>query len=207
MASWKQLVDDAPDLAARVRSRFEAAGRHVLATRTLTGSPRVSGTEVGFWQDDVWVGSTSRSGRSMDLLVDPRFVLHSNPGDGSRTDGDVKVDGTVRSAPRDDPDRSAVLAETGGASRSSSSGSTCPGSCSRRSRATRRGSRRGVRVQGCRSWSSGTDAEAGRPRGPWGTDLASGAYGTDRTGLRFDRGRTAVQCCVLLPRNCRVRVP
>ncbi|MFE4466330.1 pyridoxamine 5-phosphate oxidase [Oerskovia sp. NPDC056781] len=115
MATWKQLVDDAPDLAARVRSRFEAAGRHVLATRTLTGSPRVSGTEVGFWQDDVWIGSTSRSGRSMDLLVDPRFVLHSNPGDGSRSDGDVKVDGTVRSAPRDDPGRSAVLAETGGA--------------------------------------------------------------------------------------------
>ncbi|MFF3064433.1 hypothetical protein ACFVQ3_07740 [Oerskovia sp. NPDC057915] len=114
MATWKQLVDDAPDLAARVRSRFEAARRHVLATRTLTGSPRVSGTEVGFWEDDVWIGSTSRSGRSMDLLVDPRFVLHSNPGDGSRTDGDVKVDGTVRTAPQDDPGRSAVLAATGG---------------------------------------------------------------------------------------------
>ena len=42
MASWKQLVDDAPDLAARVRARFEATAQHVLATRTLTGSPRVA---------------------------------------------------------------------------------------------------------------------------------------------------------------------
>lgn len=113
MATWKQLVDDAPDLAARIRSRFEAAPRHVLATRTLTGAPRVSGTGVGFWRDQVWIGWASRSGKSMDLLVDPRFVLHSNPGDGSRVGGDVKVDGTVRSAPKDDPGRAAVLAETG----------------------------------------------------------------------------------------------
>ena len=114
MASWKQFVDDAPDLAARVRARFEAAPQHVLATKTLTGAPRVSGTEVGFVGDEAWIGSASRSGKSMDLRLDPRFVLHSNPGDGSRTDGDVKVDGTVRSAPKDDPGRSAVLAATGG---------------------------------------------------------------------------------------------
>ncbi|GAA3210828.1 pyridoxamine 5'-phosphate oxidase family protein [Oerskovia jenensis] len=113
MVSWKQLVDDAPDLAARVRARFAAAPSHVLATRTLTGSPRVSGTEVGFWEDDAWIGSTSRSGKSMDLLVDPRCVLHSNPGDGSRADGDVKIDGTVRSAPPGDRRRAEVLAAGG----------------------------------------------------------------------------------------------
>ncbi|MBE7701442.1 pyridoxamine 5'-phosphate oxidase family protein [Oerskovia sp. Sa1BUA8] len=113
MVPWKHLVDDAPDLAARVRSRFEAAGQHVLATRTLTGSPRVSGTEVGFWGDEVWVGSTSRSGKSMDLLVDPRCVLHSNPGDGSRTQGDVQVDATVRALAKDAPRRAEVLAAAG----------------------------------------------------------------------------------------------
>ncbi|MFF2624075.1 pyridoxamine 5'-phosphate oxidase family protein [Oerskovia jenensis] len=115
MVSWKQLVDDAPDLAARLRARFAAAPSHVLATRTLTGSPRVSGTEVGFWEDDAWIGSTSRSGKSMDLLVDPRFVLHSNPGDGSRVDGDVKIDGTVRSAPQGDRRRAEALAARGAA--------------------------------------------------------------------------------------------
>jgi hypothetical protein len=113
MASWKQFADDAPDLAARARDRFETAERHVLATRTLTGSPRVSGAEVGFWEDDLWVGSSSRSGRSMDLLVDPRCVLHSNPGDGSRASGDVKVDGVVRSTPTDDGRRADALAAAG----------------------------------------------------------------------------------------------
>jgi hypothetical protein len=113
MASWKQLADDAPDLAARARARFEAADRHVLATRTLTGAPRVSGAEVGFWEDDVWIGSASRSGRSMDLLVDPRLVLHSNPGDGSRVSGDVKIDATVRPSAPDDARKAQVLASTG----------------------------------------------------------------------------------------------
>ncbi len=98
MASWKQFVDDAPDLAARVRARFEAAPQHVLATKTLTGAPRVSGTEVGFVGDEAWIGSASRSGKSMDLRLDPRFVLHSNPGDGTMTSGDVKIDGTARSS-------------------------------------------------------------------------------------------------------------
>ena len=102
MASWKQFVDDAPDLAARVRARFEATSQHVLATRTLTGSPRVSGTEVGFAGDEAWIGSASRSGKSMDLRLDPRFVLHSNPGDGSMTSGDVKIDGTARGSSADD---------------------------------------------------------------------------------------------------------
>jgi hypothetical protein len=113
MASWTQFADDAPDLAARARARFDAADRHVLATRTLTGAPRVSGAEVGFWDGDLWVGSTSRSGRSMDLLVDPRCVVHSNPGDGSRARGDVKVDATVRPAAGDDSRREQALAATG----------------------------------------------------------------------------------------------
>lgn len=105
MASWKQFVDDAPDLARRVRARFEATAQHVLATRTLTGSPRVSGTEVGFARDEAWIGSASRSGKSMDLRLDPRFVLHSNPGDGTMTSGDVKIDGTARGSSADDARR------------------------------------------------------------------------------------------------------
>lgn len=101
MVSWKQLVDDAPDLAARVRGRFEAAPKHVLATRTMLGSPRVSGTEVGFWEDEMWIGSTGRARTSMDLRLDPRLTLHSNPGDGSMADGDAKIDGNARAVPED----------------------------------------------------------------------------------------------------------
>ncbi|MEK8225125.1 hypothetical protein NKG05_01780 [Oerskovia sp. M15] len=129
MVSWKQLADDAPDLAARVRARFEVGEQHVLATRTLTGSPRVSGTQVGFWEDQAWIGSTSRSGKSMDLRVDPRFALHSNPGDGSMSGGDAKVNGTARGPRRTTHARSGSSPTPTRPSRSTCSGWTSPRWC------------------------------------------------------------------------------
>lgn len=52
MAAWKQFEDEAPDLAALIWARFEAAETHVLATLRKDGSPRVSGSEVAFLGPD-----------------------------------------------------------------------------------------------------------------------------------------------------------
>ena len=109
MTSWRNLADDAPDLAARVRSRLEAHQHHVLATVTLIGSPRVSGTEVGWWDEHLWMGSMWRSRKALDLRSDPRFALHSNPGDGSMAGGDAKINGTAREVAKDDPQRIALI--------------------------------------------------------------------------------------------------
>ncbi|MGW0997260.1 hypothetical protein ACWD5V_29085 [Streptomyces sp. NPDC002523] len=40
MATWKQFEEEAAELAAKVRARFEAHETHVLATIRKDGSPR-----------------------------------------------------------------------------------------------------------------------------------------------------------------------
>lgn len=93
MGSWRQFQDEAPDLAGRVRARFEATKHHVLATLRRDGSPRVSGTEVDFRGDDLVAGSMGGSVKASDLRRDGRFAIHANPGDGSMDGGDAKVAG------------------------------------------------------------------------------------------------------------------
>ena len=91
--TWAQLSVEVPGLATRVQERFEAHTRHVLATRTIIGSPRVSGTPTGWWRGEMWIASPAGAPRGRDLRSDARFALHSNPGDGSGPD--AKVGGLV----------------------------------------------------------------------------------------------------------------
>jgi hypothetical protein len=93
MATWQQFEKEAPELAAAVRARFEAAKHHVLATVRRDGSPRVSGTEVDFYGPDLILGSMWQARKAADLQRDGRFALHANPGDGSMEGGDAKVSG------------------------------------------------------------------------------------------------------------------
>jgi hypothetical protein len=95
MATWRQFSEEAPDLAAAVRARFDATRHHVLATLRRDGSPRVSGTEVDFHGDDLTVGSMWEAVKARDLRNDGRFALHANPGDGSMAGGDAKLSGVA----------------------------------------------------------------------------------------------------------------
>ncbi len=106
MATWQQFADDAPELAAAVRARFEATKHHVLATLRPDGAPRVSGTEVEFAGPDLTMGSMLDAVKAKDLRRDGRFALHANPGDGSMDGGDAKVAGLavdVREGDREEP--------------------------------------------------------------------------------------------------------
>ena len=109
-ATWAELATGAPDLAAAVRSRFEATKHHVLATVRADGSPRVSGTEVQFHGEDLVAGSMPDSVKARDLRRDHRYALHSNPGDGSMAGGDAKVSGVA--AEMTDPAALADYADT-----------------------------------------------------------------------------------------------
>lgn len=93
MATWQEFADEAPELAAAVRARFEATKHHVLASVRLDGSPRVSGTEVDFHGPHLTVGSMWGAVKARDLQRDGRFGLHANPGDGSMEGGDAKISG------------------------------------------------------------------------------------------------------------------
>jgi hypothetical protein len=95
LRSWQQFEQEAPDLAAAVRARFEATKHHVLATLRSDGAPRASGTEVIFSDGELLLGSMWKSVKALDLRRDGRFALHSNPGDGSMEGGDSKVSGVA----------------------------------------------------------------------------------------------------------------
>jgi hypothetical protein len=91
--SWAKFEAEAPELAARVRERFEAHGHKTIATLRRDGSPRISGTEVEFEDEDIWIGSMLNALKARDLQRDPRYALHSASEDPDVWAGDAKVAG------------------------------------------------------------------------------------------------------------------
>lgn len=89
MATWEQFQSEAPELAATIRKRFEAADTHILATLRKDGAPRVSGSEVDFKGQDLSFGSMWEAVKALDLRRDGRCAIHAHPS----ADGDAKVAG------------------------------------------------------------------------------------------------------------------
>jgi hypothetical protein len=46
MVAWSEIEADAPELAARVRERFQARKHKTMETLRADGSPRISGIET-----------------------------------------------------------------------------------------------------------------------------------------------------------------
>lgn len=90
MTTWQEFTEQAPDLAAWVHARFTAGNPHVLATVRRDGSPRVSGTEVDFQGDEIYLGSMLDAVKARDLRRDGRFALHAHP-----AEGDAKLAGVA----------------------------------------------------------------------------------------------------------------
>lgn len=110
MVNWAVFEAEAPDLAARVRARFEAHKHLLIATLRRDAAPRLSGIEVTIALGELWLGMMPGSMKGRDLLRDPRFALHSAPLDLELFEGDAKVSG--RALEVTDP---AVLADYWGA--------------------------------------------------------------------------------------------
>ena len=112
MASWRQIERDAPDFAARVRSRFDSGTNKTLATLRRDGSPRISGSEMTFSSDgEVTLGMMPASMKLRDVRRDPRVALHSPslepPADPTQWEGDAKLAGSLIEIDHDDSDGSA----------------------------------------------------------------------------------------------------
>jgi len=109
MATWHEIEQSAPELAEHVRRRFEAHRHHTLATLRRDGSPRISGIEVKFDGDEVYLGMMSDSLKAADLRRDPRIALHSHSEDppesqaeAHRWSGDAKIAGRAAELPNED---------------------------------------------------------------------------------------------------------
>jgi hypothetical protein len=95
VASWSEVEAQAPELAARARSLFDAFTHKTLATLRRDGSPRISGIEVEFADGEAWIGSMGRAVKAIDLQRDPRFAIHSGSPDPPDWPGDAKIAGTA----------------------------------------------------------------------------------------------------------------
>ena len=80
-------------MARDARTLLEAHVHKTIATVRADGSPRISGIEAKFIDEDLWIGSMPGSRKGADLARDPRFSLHSGSDDPPDWRGDAKLSG------------------------------------------------------------------------------------------------------------------
>lgn len=115
MTSWRQIEQDAPDLASRIRRCFDAGTNKTLTTLRRDGSPRISATELVFSSDgEVILGMMSRSMKLFDVRRNPRVAIHSPTLEPPKDDpdtgpDDAKLSGSLleTTAPMDNPPKGA----------------------------------------------------------------------------------------------------
>jgi len=71
-------------------------GLVLVGTLRASGWPRISPVEPLIVDDELYLGMMWRSRKAVDLLADPRCVVHSAVSDKAGTKGDVKVYGHAR---------------------------------------------------------------------------------------------------------------
>jgi Pyridoxamine 5'-phosphate oxidase len=96
MASWSEVEAAVPELAAKVRRRFERDVVALMASLRRDGGPRISGIETTFGAGELWLGMMPGSLKVADLLRDPRIALHCATVDKDVAAGDAKIAGAAR---------------------------------------------------------------------------------------------------------------
>jgi len=104
MATWGQFQAAEPELAGKGEERFEKTGLLLLGTIRLDGRPRISPVEVVLTDGQLYLGMMWQSKKALDLLRDPRCVVHSTVADREGKEGEFKAYGTAQ-AVSDEDDR------------------------------------------------------------------------------------------------------
>jgi Pyridoxamine 5'-phosphate oxidase len=90
---WNQFVKACPEIGSLAEGRFRRDQLVMLGTLRADGSPRISPCEIDFGSGQLFLGIMWRSKKALDLLRDPRLVIHSVTCNKEGTDGDVKLYG------------------------------------------------------------------------------------------------------------------
>jgi len=90
---WEEFARTCPAIADLARERFVRDQLVMLGTLRRDGWPRLSPCEVDFGAGHLFLGMMWRSTKALDLLRDPRLVVHSVTCNKEGTDGDVKLYG------------------------------------------------------------------------------------------------------------------
>jgi hypothetical protein len=97
---WDDFAAAAPELAQRGEERLRSRELCFVGTLRRNGWPRISPVEPEFVDGELMLGMMWRSPKALDLLRDPRLVVHSTLNDRHDLSGDIKLYG--RAAPVED---------------------------------------------------------------------------------------------------------
>jgi hypothetical protein len=90
---WDAFVDACPEIGSMAEDRFRKDELVMLGTLRAGGAPRISPCELDVAEGHLFLGMMWRSKKALDLLRDPRCVVHSVTCDRMGTDGDLKLYG------------------------------------------------------------------------------------------------------------------
>lgn len=93
--NWEEFSAAVPELAQLAETRLRKDELCLVGTLRKDGSPRISPCEIDFAAGRLFLGMMWRSKKALDLLRDPRVVVHSVPSDRTNPGGDVKLYGRV----------------------------------------------------------------------------------------------------------------
>jgi hypothetical protein len=74
---WEQFEATAPEMAALGRAQLEQSGVALIGTLRKDGSPRISCVEPCILDGVLYLGMMWQSRKALDLLQDPRIVIHN----------------------------------------------------------------------------------------------------------------------------------
>ena len=81
MSSWGEFESVEPGFARRVRALMSARKHLTMATLRRDGSPRISGTEIEFAENEMKIGSMAGAVKAQDLFRDARVAIHGPTAD------------------------------------------------------------------------------------------------------------------------------
>jgi hypothetical protein len=102
---WDEFAAETPELARIGEERLRSRELSLVGTLRKNGWPRISPVEPEFVDGELMLGMMWRSPKALDLLRDPRLVVHSTLTDRHDLSGDFKLYG--RAVAVEEPERRA----------------------------------------------------------------------------------------------------
>ncbi len=93
--NWRGFAAQAQELAGLGDKLFDKNGMALVGTLRRNGWPRISPVETYVVDGELMLGMMWRSRKALDLLADPRLVVHSATSDREGTEGDFKLYGVA----------------------------------------------------------------------------------------------------------------
>lgn len=93
--NWTEFSEAAPELAALFRERLDKTGLALIGTIRKDGTPRISPLEAVVFDGHLLLGMMWQSKKALDLIRDPRCLVHSVVSNKDGTEGEVKLRGSA----------------------------------------------------------------------------------------------------------------